>query len=335
MEASFFHKYAKYNILLFFLIILAVSLYIMFSFISAIIAAAIVAYVFYPMFKVLNKRIKSKAICAGIMILTVTLIIIIPLFFVFNVLFIEAANFYQGIGDIDLAPLSNFMSNLFDNGINVEVYVRDIASSGFSFLMKTLSDFFLSLPQKILMLFITIFSMYYFFKDGDKVLGLLKGFFPLHRARAKVFLDEFNKIINATIYGVFVSAVIQGILGTFGLIIFDVSSPIVWGSIMVLAAMIPIVGTWIIWFPAAIFKLLNGDLFNGFGLLIYGILIVSTIDNFVKPKLISGKAKIHPLLIVLGVFGGLKVFGIIGILIGPLFLSMMLLLYKFYVKKLK
>ena len=251
------------------------------------------------------------------------LIVIIPLFLIINALLIEATNFYSIIKSVDLTFISGFLDRFITGGVDLNLYVKDIIGSVVSFIIRSASDFFFALPQKILILFVTIFVMYYFFKDGDKIVSFLGKLFPIHKDHKNELLIEFNKVLYATIYGVLISAVVQGMIGTVGLVIFDVSSPIMWGSIMVLTAVIPFVGTWLIWLPAALFKIFNGDLFNGFGLLLYGVLFVSIIDNLIKPKLISEKSKIHPVLIILGVFGGLKVFGIIGVMIGPLLLGML------------
>ncbi len=335
MDESVLQKYSKYSVTLFFLIIIALSLYLIAPFLTAIIASAIIVYVFYPEFEKLNKRIKNKSICSLIMVAIILLIIVIPLFLIINALFIEAANFYQTTKNVNLAPISGLVSRFVGENVDVNFYIKDVTSTVVSFLIRSVSDFFFSLPQKMLLLFITIFVMYYFFKDGDKIVIFLERLFPIHRDHKNELLTEFNKVIKATIYGVLVSSVIQGLVGTLGLVIFDVSSPIIWGSIMILTAMIPVIGTWIIWMPAALFKIFSGDLFNGFGLLLYGLLIVSMIDNFIKPKLISGKSQIHPILIILGVFGGLKAFGIIGIMIGPLMLGTLSVLYNFYSKRVR
>lgn len=335
MDKQLLQKYSKYNLALLFLLIIALSIYVLSPFLTTIIAVAIIVYVFYPEFKKLNKLIKSKAVCSLITVLVILLIVIVPLFLIVNALFIEASNFYQSIKGVDLTPVSEFISEFLGEDVNINIYVKDIMGTVVSFIVRSASDFFFSLPQKVLVLFITVFTMYYFFKDGDKIVEFLGNLFPMHLDHRSELLAEFNKVIHATIYGVLVSAVVQGMIGTLGLIIFDVSSPVIWGSIMVLTAMVPLIGTWVVWLPAALFKISQGDFFNGFGLLLYGILIVSVVDNFIKPKLISKKARVHPVLIILGIFGGLKAFGIIGLMIGPLLLGALPLLYDFYVKKLK
>lgn len=326
-------KYSKYSLTLFFLVIIALSIYLLLPFLTELVAVAVITYVFYPLFKKLNKHIKNRSLCSLVMVLIILLIIIIPLFLIINALFIEAVNFYQGFRSLNLAPLSNLISNIAGETIDIQGYAQELVDTIVSFIIRSASDFFFSLPQKLIVLFVTISVMYYFFKDGDKIVDFLEKVSPIHKDHKSELLAEFNKVVYAILYGVLVTAAIQGVVGTIGLVVFDVQSPILWGSIMTLTAMIPFVGTWLIWLPAALLKIFNGDLFNGFGLLIYGALIVSTIDNLIKPKLISKKSQIHPILIILGVFGGLKAFGIIGVMIGPLLLGTLSLLYSFYIKK--
>ena len=150
---------------------------------------------------------------------------------------------------------------------------------------------------------------------------------------SKVEMKSFNDVIYATIYGVIITAIIQGIIGTIGLLIFGVQNPILWGMVMIILAMLPFVGAGLVWFPAAIIKIAGGDLFNGFGLLFYGLFIVSTIDNMIRPKLIGARANIHPVVILLGVLGGLAVFGLMGLIIGPLCLSILMVFIDFYVSE--
>ena len=102
--------------------------------------------------------------------------------------------------------------------------------------------------------------------------------------------------------------------------------------IATITAMLPF-GAAIVWLPTALIKLLNGDLFNGIGLLVYGVLVISLVDNFIRPMIISRKSRVHPLVIILGVFGGLSLFGFMGILVGPLILAVLIAFLDFYVKE--
>lgn len=100
---------------------------------------------------------------------------------------------------------------------------------------------------------------------------------------------------------------------------------------MTIAAMLPFVGTAIIWFPAALINLASGDTFNGLGLLIYGLLIISTIDNLIRPKIIGDRSKVNPGLILIGVLGGIGLFGLIGVIIGPLIMAILTVFFEIYI----
>ncbi len=135
--------------------------------------------------------------------------------------------------------------------------------------------------------------------------------------------------LHLLIYGYVVVALIQGLLGAFGFFIFGIHSPIFWGIVMTITALIPFIGTAIVWLPFALIKLFNGILANntneiigGILFILYGTIIISGIDNVLRPKIIGDKAKVHPILILVGVLGGLSLFGFIGVVIGPLILAL-------------
>ena len=131
-------------------------------------------------------------------------------------------------------------------------------------------------------------------------------------------------------------AVLQGILGGIGFFVVGIPNPVFWGFIMTILAFLPIVGTGLIWGPAGIILIAEGNIIWGIFLLVYGFFIVAGIDNIIRPRIISGKGKIHPIVALIGIIGGLKVFGFLGIIIGPLiaalFITMAEFFYEDYVK---
>ncbi|MFQ5620928.1 MAG: AI-2E family transporter, partial [Candidatus Nanoarchaeia archaeon] len=142
------------------------------------------------------------------------------------------------------------------------------------------------------------------------------------------------------IYGSLVIALIQGALGALGFMIFGVGSPILWGLVMSLFALVPFIGTPIIWGPAGLLLVIDGFVdgqtnlvAKGIGLLIYGTLVISTVDNILKPKLIGKKAKIHPIVVLIGVLGGLSLLGFVGFVVGPLVLALFEALIEVYEKE--
>jgi predicted PurR-regulated permease PerM len=132
------------------------------------------------------------------------------------------------------------------------------------------------------------------------------------------------------LYGQVLTAVVQGSVATLGFIIFGLSNWAFWGAVTIVMAFLPVIGTPIIWVPAAVGMILDGNYGAGIGLLVYGIVVIINIDNLVRPKLVSDRSKVHPVLVIIGVLGGLKMVGFSGMLVGPLILALLVALVKFF-----
>ena len=163
---------------------------------------------------------------------------------------------------------------------------------------------------------------------------------PIKPAHQEILVKSFKDVTYAVIYGHVIIALIQGTLGTIGFVILGVPSPIFLGSIMTITALIPYLGTAIIWLPTAIFMITSGLIqhsnsmvIRGIILLSFGALVISTIDNILRPKIIGSKADVHPLLVLFGVLGGLSMFGFIGIIIGPVILAACIVMIKLYLTR--
>ncbi len=137
-------------------------------------------------------------------------------------------------------------------------------------------------------------------------------------------------VTQAVLYGQVLTAVIQGALGGLGLLVLGVPNALFWGAMMMITAFVPVLGTPLIWVPAGVGLIMDGAITRGALLLAYGVIVVMNIDNFLRPRLVSERAKVHPVLILIGVLGGLRVFGFIGMLVGPLILALLVALIKFY-----
>ena len=142
---------------------------------------------------------------------------------------------------------------------------------------------------------------------------------------------------SAVIYGSLIIAIIQGMLGGIGFWVVGLPSPLIWAIVMIFAALIPYIGSSIIWFPAALILIFSGYvdsepilIIKGAGLILYGTFIIGLIDNILKPKIIGDKGGLHPVLVLLGVIGGLNLLGFIGIIIGPIILAMLVTFIKIY-----
>ena len=187
-----------------------------------------------------------------------------------------------------------------------------------------------SISELLLGLFIMFFVMFYGFREGQGFITYLKELLPLEAGLKDSLFHEMRTVTQAVLYGQVLTAVIQGALGGLGLLVCGVPNALFWGAIMMITAFLPLLGTPLIWVPAGVGLIMDGSMTRGILLLIYGATIVMNIDNFLRPRLVSGRSNVHPVLILIGVLGGLRVFGFIGMLVGPLVLAILVALIKFY-----
>ena len=324
-------RQSKYVFIALFLLTIIASIFLVKSFIITIITGVLITYIFFPLYKKIRNGLKSDNFAAFITIFIVIVIIFIPLIFVANALINQSIQFFYRAKDIEFGKITEVFSKYVGDGINVETYVKDMVNNFSLSIAQNTSDFIVSLPKKAIASFVILFIMFYLFKEGQKLIHKISEHIPLKEVYRKHLTERFNSVVYATLYGVVVTAFIQGAIGALGLWVFDVPSPILWGMVMVILAMLPFVGAAFVWLPAALYKIFAGDLVNGIGLLFYGLLIISTIDNVIRPKIIGSKGKIHPVLVLLGVLGGLEVFGLFGVIIGPLILAVLMVFLELYI----
>lgn len=317
-------KNHKYLLLLGVFFIIYFVFIILKPFISTILVSMILSFALSPLYNFFNKKLKNKTLAAMLTTLIILLLIIIPIAFMLNIFAKESVVVYKYIRSRDFSLL---ISQYFKEDLAKDVIKQVIDRAGF-FLVTTSSKIILLLPNIFLNFFVMIFLIYYFFKDGSRFIEHLKKILPLSDQLKEQLTAKFKTTTQALIYGITLTALVQGLAGGIGFYIFGISNPILWGFIMMITSFFPLVGTSIIWLPAAIFKLSQNNLFSGLGLLLYCSLIVSSLDNIIKPKFISKKAHVHPAIILLGLLGGIKLFGFAGVLIGPLALALILELFK-------
>ncbi len=345
--------YTKYVFLVIFLILLYVCFLILKPFIPAILTSVLVAYIFYPLYKGLYKKTKRKALSSFIITLLIILLVTIPMFFILNAIVKEAYSAYGTITtvmekgnkldvDCETGTLCNVLNTVRDltNNPKLQFYIQDTIQSATTFISRNVSNFIFSAPRRILDIFIMFFLIFYLFKDGEKFIDKIKCLLPLKPAHRKRIIDQFKHIIYAVIYGYILMAVIQGLVAMLGFFIFKVPNPILWGIATMIAALLPFIGTTLVWLPIGTYFILSGYMqgtggliWKGVLIILYGFLIISSVDNIIRPKFISVTAKIHPVIALLGVVGGLFFFGFVGIFVGPLLIALLLTFIDIYIKE--
>jgi len=331
------------------LLVLYFSYLIIKPYLLDIFMALVLFFTAKPLYLTLTRLMRGrKALGSALTCIILLLVILIPLFSLMSIIASQALEFssqvtkgmqngqlWQWIGvkiDAFKLYLTHLNLPLPPGEIKLEEIVRTVVTKASAFvytnaigLIKGFTVFFFDL---LLVLFITFFM----FLQGDDFIAAIKRLSPLDPAHNDEILRETETTIKATLWGTVIVAFAQGTLGGVGFFIFGLPQPAFWGTVMIPASVIPVVGSTIIWGPAAMYLLFTGHVIKGIGLIFWGGVVVSVIDNVLKPILVKGSSETPSIFILFSILGGLTYFGMIGFILGPLILSFLLSLLRIYQK---
>ncbi len=316
-------------------------------YITTILTSAIIAYLFFPLYKWILKKTKRKNLSATIVMVLIVILLLIPSIFIINLFTREISSVYFGVRsriqqgniigeDYQDDPLTE-KANYFLVDLMKRPEFLNYIDRAINSIIGTLSTFIVTIPKRIVSFFVMMFLLFFFIRDGELIIQKCEKFVPITIKHKNQVVKKFGDVTHGVIYGYFLTSLVQGVVGLVGLYTFGISSPLIWGIVMMIAAMIPFVGAPVVWIPLGVVKLIQGitagstlGILQGAGLLLYGFLVISTIDDIVRPKIIGHRAKIHPVVILLGIVGGVSTFGFIGLFVGPLVLSLLLTFIEIY-----
>ena len=269
-------KAHEYVLIALFTIVLILSFLLIRPFINILLTSIILSYIFFPIYKRIRNKTNSENISAIITVLLIIAITITPLFFIADVLIKESISLYKG-GQIQTI-MDSFSA--VTNNPELSFYLDEIIKVTSNYLTKLISSLIIKIPSMLLDVFVLIFVTFFLFKDGEHIIKRLETL-PLKTVHRKELIEQFKSITQSTVYSWFLTAILQGILGFIGFLIFGISNPVFWGIVMTILALLP-AGTVFIWLPAAIWLIATGSLVQGVGLLLYGMLIISLADNLFR-----------------------------------------------------
>jgi predicted PurR-regulated permease PerM len=216
----------------------------------------------------------------------------------------------------------SFISRYVDiSGFNLRAYLAGRLQQISSFLFAEAGVIAGNLASFIINSAITLFSLFFVFREGPKMRRRAAAYLPLRSDQIEKLFNGVGNTIIATVYGGLVVAAVQGALVGLALWVFGIPSPVLWAVVAAVFALLPLVGTAVVWLPAAGYLLLSGSPIQGLILIGWGAGVVGTVDNFLRPYLISGRVEMHTLVIFFSVFGGVQVFGFLGLFVGPVILA--------------
>ncbi len=321
------------------LLVTAICLYLCWRmvqpFMGVIAWATVLVILFYPVHKRLSQRIRQPSLAALVSCVLVILIILVPIALVTLAVFKELANALQTIqaglnyvldpNSPRTGPILNFLSQYVDVAqLYSEEFLAERLRGVSGQLAGRTLGFLGGLVGVIVQMFFVIFTMYYFFKDGENISRNVRDSLPLDRQQADGIMTRTREVIDASVYGVLTIAVIQGTLGGLAFWALGLRSALIWGVAMTFLSMVPMLGAFLVWVPAAIFLAVTGHYVKAIFLVLWGTLVIGMIDNFLRPKLVGSRTRLHELLIFFSVLGGLSVFGVLGVVLGPVVLAITL-----------
>jgi len=331
--------------LLFCIAVSAVFLYwILGPFVETLILAAIATTAFYPIYSYVLNKFKGRARLASVVsVLLVLILIIVPLF-IFLMLFERQTKdtfiFIQeqlrngildpylqwekgGIIYDLLGSIREYLKGIVDvDNIDLKAGIMDGARWIVTFVTSKSADILQGFLWFLIKLLVFILAMYYFFKDSDLIVEKIQNLSPLPTAHENRLFQKFKDISLATLYGIFLTSVIQGILGGIGFYVAGVPNAVFWETAIAVFSLVPLTGAATIWFPASIFLLLIGNWFGGIALFLWGALVISTSDNVLRAVFIGSRTKMNQLITFLAVFGGVVVFQLPGVIFGPMIVNL-------------
>lgn len=284
-----------------------------------VLGAIILAFILHPLHKKLRKRIGERLSAGSLLILSI-LLAFLPFIIILGAVLDDAKDLQKDIGDSEVFNISEVeerFEDLTGQRLDIEKAAEDTLKKfsastigGASFLLQTFSSLLIGI---ILMLFL----MYYMIKDGENLVEWIKDVVPVEEDIQENYYDRVSFTTWAVIKGHVFVAIIQGLIAGVGLALTGVPNFAFWTFVMILLGFIPIIGTIIVWLPASIYLFLSGEVSMAIALFVYGLVVVSLTDNIVRPLVVEEEADLHPASIIIGVLGGVGLFGAVGLFIGP------------------
>jgi predicted PurR-regulated permease PerM len=305
-------------------------------FLPALTWSLALAILFAPLHRWLESKVKSPNLAATISVLMVAVIVVVPATFVADRIIGEAVSGAETIQTIIesgewrrifeahplIAPAGDWIARELDLTGLVNTATSWLTSMGASFVQGSV--------LQLIGIVLTFYLLFYFLRDRALARKSLRSLSPLSEADMTRLFNDVSDTVHATLYGTLVVAIVQGTLG--GLIFWwlGLAAPLLWGMVMGLLAVIPVLGAFVIWIPAAIFLVLEGSGEKALLLTLWGAIVVGGIDNLLYPMLVGRRLKMHTVLAFISLVGGLIVFGPAGLILGPVIFTVTRLLLEIW-----
>jgi len=346
----------EYFVVTLFFLIVGISFYLFYKmmvpFVAPVAWGAVLALMFRPLYRRLIRKMRSSNLAALIACAVVFFVIIGPALYLLAALVGEASDAYTRINDAyQSGELKNYITRVapFFESIKSRIFSAypDLANMDFDSIIKDIigtvtkaigakaTTVVANITKTVFQFFLTLFSMFFFFRDGNKITNFLKRLTPLDDDQTGATFSYLKDVVEGTMYGGLLMALIQGALGGILFAILGIKSAVFWGAVMAFLALLPVLGPFLIYIPAGIILIVGGSAIKGIVLIVIGTVVVSQIDNFVRPLLFKAKTQMHTLLLFFSLTGGIFLFGLVGMVLGPLITAVFMMILKIFEMKIQ
>lgn len=303
-------------------------------FLRAIAWAVVLSILFYPLYVYLSGRIRWRSIASVVTLIVILVVILGPVSYLSVLLVGELQHFAGYIEQGELTTIENILEQpkvkwvldklrpMFGEDVDFgQILVDGIQNIGRNLLEKITTGAKNVFAAMINFIFMSL-SIFFLLRDGPRFLARFRDYMPFSEEQKDRLEMQTKDMVVSTIYGGVVVALVQGIIGGVAFFLVGIPAPVIWGTAISIMSFIPMLGTFSIWFPGVIYLVLQEMYANGFILFLIGAFGISMVDNILKPIIIGGRTKMPTLIIFFSVLGGIKLFGLIGLILGPLVVAL-------------
>lgn len=338
---------ASFRNIIFFILLGIITVffaYILKPFFFAIFWAVLIASIFAPLYKLMNKRLKSPNLCASITLAIVLGCLILPVGLLISLLVEESLDIYKSLDSNSskwMATFTEMLNALSKNKIFASLNLdqaflvnksQDALKAVTTYIFQHISSFTQNTIFLIVTFAVTLYSLFYFLRDGAQFITSVTRYIPVDKGHLDTFINHFVTTAKAALKFTFIIGGIQGFLGGMIFYITGIERAIIWGVLMLGFSIVPAIGCSLIWAPAGIIMLSLGHIWQGITILVFGSLVISSVDNLLRPILLGHDTQMHSLLIFLSTLGGILAFGFSGFVLGPVIASLFLASWRLFLE---
>ena len=333
MDNEYFRKITTTIVLA---VLILLSFFLLRPILLSIIVGIILTVIFIPFYKRLERILKSKNLSASLICVILILMVVLPIWYLAPVMINQSIKFYISSQQMDfVTPFKAIFPSLFESeAFSAEIgsIIQSFITKSTNSMMNSISNVILNFPKLFLQFLVVLFTFFFALRDNEQLVSYIKSLLPFSKEVEKKLFSSSKNITLSILYGQVVIGIGQGLVAGMGFFIFKVPNALLLTSLAAVAGIFPIIGTAVVWVPVAIYFLIAGNTFAALGIIIFG-LISSIVENAWKPIFVAKRTQLNSSVILIGMIGGLFMFGILGVILGPLILAYLLIILEIYRNK--